>query len=184
VRVSVSHPFIGSPSQSAKPVEHAQTPIVQPWFAMQRVVQFPQRIGSLAMSASQSLAGLPSQSARPAAHAQRPPTHGRPPGHEIPHAPQFIASVAAFTSQPLTALRSQSRNPSAQLLVHEPPEHVVPGQTVVQSPQWLRSIVVLTHASAQHSRPAGHMPHGTSGASTTSGPTVSGVGVSKATSDT
>ncbi len=101
----------------------------------------------------------------------------------MPHAPQFIASVAAFTSQPLTALRSQSRNPSAQLLVHEPPEHVVPGHTVVQSPQWLRSLVVLTHVSAQHSRPAGHTPHGTStGASTTSGPALSGGGVSTATS--
>jgi hypothetical protein len=88
-------------------------------------------------------------------------------GHCTPQAPQLLVSVLVFVSQPLAALLSQFAKgalhtkpqvPAAQVAV----AFVGAWQTLLQPPQFCRSVAVLTHWSphlvkgALHSKP--HWP--------------------------
>jgi hypothetical protein len=126
--VSVSHPFAGLPSQSAKPGLHAATvhiPFVQPPmpFAMlHRTPQPPQLFGSFSVLISQPSALFPSQFAKPGLHAAMPQVPFVHAGvalavtHGVPHAPQLLGLVLVLTSQPSAAEWSQSWKPA----LHEP----------------------------------------------------------------
>ncbi len=71
MRVSVSHPFVGLPSQSPKPVLHAataHTPAVHAAVALgglQRAPHAPQCEVLVRVSTSQPFEGSPSQSEKP-----------------------------------------------------------------------------------------------------------------------
>jgi hypothetical protein len=117
LRVSISQPFFGSPSQSANPGAHcpiAQPPLKQTGAALgstQVLPQPPQLFLSVASDASQPLLGFPSQSPVPEAqgvglHWPARQTSEAP--HAFAHEPQYFAFVASVTSHPFAATPSQS----------------------------------------------------------------------------
>ena len=117
VRVEVSQPVAGFPSQLPKPVVHAPSVQVPPgqvsaaFARLQATMQLPQLV-SESSRASQPLAGLPSQLPKPleqvpSAHAsvaQLSAAFAR--SQDIPQAPQFASESSVF-SQPLFGLPSQ-----------------------------------------------------------------------------
>jgi hypothetical protein len=120
VRVSVSQPLPGSPSQLAKPglqLPTPQTPAAQAPVALggaQGVEHDPQRAALVRVSVSQPLAGLPSQSASPSPQrdAQEPMVHeaAAPEAavQRVSQVPQWSRSPWRSVSQPLAAMPSQS----------------------------------------------------------------------------
>ncbi|MEZ4393138.1 MAG: hypothetical protein R3A48_18785 [Polyangiales bacterium] len=136
VRVSVSQPFIATPSQSAKPAAQlatAQRPASQLAVALgsvQVAPQAPQCARAVLTSVSQPLVASPSQSPRPALQVATAQTPARqvalPPetAHAFRHAPQCEGDTRVSVSQPLAASPSQSAKPAAQVSTrHTPPEH-------------------------------------------------------------
>jgi hypothetical protein len=131
VRVSVSQPLWGSPSQSADPVAQVgtHTPAAQVLVGVVAPVvharpQAPQWAAVARVSASQPLRGSPSQSAKPAAHtgSQTPATQAlaRVPAfvaQATPQPPQCSALVCASTHEPPHEVRSgaQAHRPITQL---------------------------------------------------------------------
>jgi hypothetical protein len=107
--VSTSHPFVGSPSQSAKPGAQAsvQALAVQVGLAFasagHATPQPPQLAGSEVMSTSHPFVGTPSQSAKPGAQASVHTLAAQlglafgPPAHEMPQPPQFCGSSSVST---------------------------------------------------------------------------------------
>jgi hypothetical protein len=139
-RVSVSHPFAGLPSQSAKPVVHATmrhtAPIhmaVATLGPLHERPQLPQCSIAVASSVSQPSLVTPLHSPKPAAQvtAHTAPTHAgtvlRGVGHALPHAPHDDTLVRRSVSQPLAAFMSQSPNP----IVHVPTPQVPPTHVAV-----------------------------------------------------
>jgi hypothetical protein len=131
----------------------------------QTVPQAPQLPAELVVFTSQPLAGLRSQSAVPAGQTvpQTPAVQravAPPPAtHALPHTPQLAVSLPVATSQPLAALPSQLAKPAAQVPTAQAPAVHTPvplatSQRVPQPPQWLASVVGLTHAPLQQDDPA------------------------------
>ena len=137
--VFVSHPFVGSPSQSAKGALHARivhAPAMHAAAACAKehvVAHVPQCSTLLDVFVSQPFAGLPSQSPKPALHAPRTQA---PPLHDAlalgnaqawPQIPQFAALVPRSVSQPFAALPSQSPCPAGHIpTAHVPPLQIAP----------------------------------------------------------
>ncbi len=125
VRVSVSQPLAGLPSQLLKPaVQPAMphTPALQegvPLGTAQTRPQAPQWRTSSASTVSQPLASMPSQSPRPMVQLATPHIPARQVGvapeavHATPQRPQWAGLTRTSVSQPLSGLLSQSPNPSA-----------------------------------------------------------------------
>jgi hypothetical protein len=112
LRVSVSQPFVGFMSQSAKPVSHVATahaPIRQAGVAWARVhvrPQAPQCATEPVTSVSQPLAAIVSQSPRPVAQPatrHTPVTHAAvalSSMHTRSHMPQCVVDVDVSTQRP------------------------------------------------------------------------------------
>jgi hypothetical protein len=163
-RVSVSHPFATTPSQSAKPVRHTPSwhvPSTQRSAAFARSHRRPQTPQwSIEVDVAVSHPASVVQSPRPTMHAvctHTPPTQrenapGQEPSHERPQAPQLASSREVSTHAPL-----QSDCPAGH--TQAPPTHDWPGTHVVaQPPQCVVSVNTLTHPTpAQSCCPAtGH----------------------------
>ena len=113
-RVSTSHPLVGSPSQSAKPVAQTGThaPATQAFALVEGLVaqtraQAPQFEAEVRVSTSQPFEGSPSQSAKPVAQAgtQAPETHALAVvptlvAQAAPQAPQWAVEVCVSTHAP------------------------------------------------------------------------------------
>ena len=125
VRVSVSQPLLGSPSQSPKPTAHTgvQLPPVQ---ALEMV--FP----PVAQTTSQPpqlevlllvLMQVPEQLVVPAGQPQVPLVHTWVAGQAVPQAPQWVALMRVSVSQPSVRLLLQSPKPvwHVQRLRAQPP---------------------------------------------------------------
>jgi hypothetical protein len=157
---TVSHPFEGSPSQSAKesrhavneqaPAEHSPTPFAQ----AQVTPQAPQLL-ALERDASQPFAELPSQSSRPASHAmtsQVPVAQEASAvsggSHASPHNPQW-ASSERLCSQPSDGSSLQSAYPTRQdATVQTPPAQLPPALAGAHStPQAPQSLAVSRDVS-------------------------------------
>ncbi len=112
VRVSVSHPLVASPSQSAKPVLHAYAQRAASHDAValargaQAIPQPPQWATVTRVSTSQPLVGSRSQSPTPSLHeltTQRPllqPAEAPASEQRIPQAPQFALLLSVSTHAP------------------------------------------------------------------------------------
>jgi hypothetical protein len=112
--MSVSQPFLGSPSQSAKPTLHdlmTQPELLQEELAcarLQTVPQTPQLFGSLVVSTSHPVETILSQSAKPVLHAPiaqadwlQPAVPWAGGAHVISQAPQFFGSLVKLAQVPL-----------------------------------------------------------------------------------
>jgi hypothetical protein len=155
--VALSQPFLGLPSQSAKPAEHVgtQVPPVQvvvPCAFVHAIPQPPQLVMLVLKFASQPLLALPSQLPKPALHVgtQTPVVQVVDPlafVQALPHAPQFDTEVFVLASQPVDASPSQLPKPVLQAIVHAPREQpadpFVPLQTVPHAPQFDTFVSVL-----------------------------------------
>jgi hypothetical protein len=157
VRLSVSHPFAGLPSQSPHPVVHVgthspDTHEVPPWAFTQLTPQAPQLVVEV-IAVSQPLLPLPSQSANPGEQAgtHTPATQEVVPlalRHLAPHAPQWFTSVCVLVSHPLLALLSQLANPALHCGLHAPDtQAVVPFGFEQAAPQLPQLLVVASEAS-------------------------------------
>lgn len=100
-RVSISQPFVASPSQSKKPVEHTarhipmvHTGVVPGRAEVQTAPHVPQCASVVRVSTSHPLRSFPSQSAKPGEHCDEhtPIRHEAteliPALQRLPHAPQ------------------------------------------------------------------------------------------------
>jgi hypothetical protein len=163
--VLISHPFAGLASQSANPALHAATThfdavqVSVALFVLQARPHPPQLFALLVMLISQPLAGLPSQSARPAAHFDTVQTWAVQTSaapavmlHAWLQEPQLFGSCAMSISQPSEASLSQSWKPVVHALTEQADAAhdsvafwVLHG--LAQAPQWLGSVVRLTHAA-------------------------------------
>lgn len=119
-----------TPLELNVPAGQAQTPLLQPAPAGQRLPQAPQLFTLLLVLVSQPLAGLLSQLAKPALQVK---PHApllqiavalAGVGQRLLQAPQCCGLVRMFVSQPLLAFRSQSANPALQTKPHVPPTQV------------------------------------------------------------
>jgi len=170
---SVSQPFMGFMSQSAKPVAQVipQRPVAHTAVALAPdghcPRQAPQWASLVAVLASQPFMGSSSQSAKPVAHARvhRPAVQvavalGRA-AHSLPHAPQCITTVEVSVSHPLEATASQLPWPTLHAATaHWPPTQ--PGvplaivQTRPHAPQFMASVWTGRQLLTQHDWPCGH----------------------------
>ncbi len=156
---SASQPFVGLPSQSAKPRAQLtpQRPARQVAAdcgpAGQAVPQAPQW-DSLVAVLTQVAPQQASEPVHPLEHDAPPAaiaSHtGVDPLHRVAQAPQLVASVRS-ASQPFVASPSQFAAPLAQAIPQTPPTHLgvartPTGQTVPQAPQFCRSTAVSTVA--------------------------------------
>jgi hypothetical protein len=160
-------------SQSAQPLSHVmrQVPLSHATVARLRpvghaFVQLPQRMRSVARSASQPVAGSASQSPRSGSHATI--VHA-PPAHEAtapsrsqdwPQRPQ-LSSSRSRDSQPFAGSPSQSWKPSSQTISQVLATHAATAfgraaHRVVQSPQRCASEVRSTHAPVHSTSPGLH----------------------------
>ncbi len=134
VRRSVSHPFSGFMSQSAKPSSQrptAQRPPAQsgvPWSTRQAAPQVPQFITSVRVSTSQPFIAARSQSAKPSSQVPTPqvpiaqaavPWAGA--GQAVPQVPQCAVLVRTSVSQPVPDIMSQSPKPDSQAATAQAP---------------------------------------------------------------
>lgn len=129
--VSLSQPFVASPSQSAYPASHViwHAPELQlgdPWLARQVTPQAPQLTGSVCRSTSHASVALWLQSPLPwlqRSDVHSPLTHMSAPSstaHGASHAPQCEALLARLTSQPSATLWLQSAHPASQTRIAQP----------------------------------------------------------------
>jgi hypothetical protein len=158
VCTSVSHPFPGLPSQSAKPAKQvgAHAPPAHatvPFALVQLLPHPPQLFTPVFRFASHPFVAMPSQLANPVLHvgAQLPAAHAVAPFgfvHVVPHAPQLFRFVCVFVSHPLETLLSQLPNPGSQAMEHAPSEQLaVPFallQALPQLPQFATLELVFT----------------------------------------
>jgi hypothetical protein len=129
VRVLVSQPLFGLPSQSANPALHTgvhapATQVVVPLPLEQAVPHSPQFV-TVVSATSQPLPGLPSQLPHPALHVNEhaPLMHSGVALFALqawPHWPQLATLVARFDSHPLLRLASQLPYPVAHARPHTP----------------------------------------------------------------
>jgi len=167
VVVLVSQPLLALSSQSSNPAEQApmsHRPIVQAAVALarsQRVVQAPQRVGSLERLVSQPFVGSPSQSPKPSTQleAQAPATQRAvvlgPAGQRVPQVPQWAGSLWVLASQPLVALLSQSakgaeHTPTAHTPLRQAAMALATSQRVPHAPQDAMLLWVSRQAPSQH----------------------------------
>jgi hypothetical protein len=153
----VSHPLVGSRSQSAKPavqVPRVHTPATHVSLAFARLQSCPhppQWVRLVFRLVSHPSAPLPLQSPNPALQTEMPQTpamqFGVPPtaGHTLPQAPQFEIFVWVFTSHPFAAVPSQFSKPTAQApSVQLPDAHdsaaFARSHTAPQTPQFVREV--------------------------------------------
>jgi hypothetical protein len=152
VRRSVSHPSLGSLSQSPypasqramthPPVEHAAVACASE-HARRHI---PQCVADVLRLVSQPLAGFVSQSPKPAAHAATahvPFVHA---GVALaseqarPQAPQWLTALRVLVSQPLATFMSQSPKPVAQAIEQRPAVHAAVPLAALHAlphaPQW------------------------------------------------
>jgi hypothetical protein len=160
VRMLVSQPLLGLPSQLPQVVEHVgvQTPpeqVVLPWPAScSQTMPQPPQFEVVVMLVSQPLAALPSQFAKPALQVpswqvpllQTALALGKL--QALPQAPQCKRLVLRLASQPLPTLASQLPNPTLQEMLHAPSAQdavpLVPLQALPQLPQLARLVLLLT----------------------------------------
>ena len=118
--------------------------------------QPPQWFGSLVVLTSQPFATSMSQSAKPVLHELMAQLELLQTGvalgvvHALPQVPQLLRSLAVWISQPFEATWSQSAKPAlhdpmAQLELLQVAVALGSVHTVLQAPQLLGSLVVLTH---------------------------------------
>jgi hypothetical protein len=174
VRTSVSQPFAGLLSQSAKPALQLATEHIPPAHAavalgrLHARPHIPQLVAVVRVSVSQPLAALPSQSAKPALQApitQRPAEHAGvalAAAQVVPQAPQLVAVLVRAVSQPLALLPSQLPKPALQVIPHAPIAHVaVPfagtAHARPQPPQCAVEVLTFTHAPLQSVCPVGQL---------------------------
>jgi hypothetical protein len=171
VLVSVSQPFAGIPSQSAKGATHVfmQRPVEHDarWLAPaeQAIPHAPQFITLDCVSASQPLTALRSQSAKPIVHVppHTPITHARAPlgksAHSLSHRPQCCTLLAVVTHVAPQRV-SPAPHELTQVRVAELQFGRLPLQVIPQRPQ---SVAVVRSVSqpfaalrSQSSRPLSH----------------------------
>ena len=155
---SISHPLLGSPSQSAQSFAqvsvYPHTPSVQvasplPWFVSgtgQTLPQLPQFFTSLLTSDSQPLQGSLSQSSKSFAQVDASPhtpsvqvgapVPNWPVGQTLPQLPQLLTLLFTSNSHPLLGSPSQSAKPVAQVSVCP---HTPLVQVAKPVPNWLES---------------------------------------------
>ncbi len=135
------HPH--APAEHSIPVGHA-TP------------QPPQLIAFDSVSVSHPLAGSPSQLLKPAAHA--PSTHtpveqvavACAKAHAFPQTPQLATLERVSVSHPFDAFPSQSLLPVGHWMPQRPATHeAIPGHALPHAPQFMGSLMVLTHRVPQ-----------------------------------
>lgn len=85
-----------------------------------------------------------------APHEHVPPLQSCPDGHAWPHDPQLFASVEVFVHAEPHAVSPVGQ--THWLETHDAPV----GHVVVQLPQWLGSVDVVTHVPLQFVLPDGH----------------------------
>jgi hypothetical protein len=178
VRMFVSQPLFGLPSQLAKPAAHVgtQAPAVQvvvPFALLQVVPHAPQFDVLVDRFASQPFDAWPSQLPKPVLHVPRthPPPEQAAPAfaneHALPQLPQSVTEVFVLVSHPFDAMPSQLPNPAVQVGTQAPVvQTVVPWafvQALLQAPQSERLVLVFVSQPfagllSQLPKPALHVP--------------------------
>lgn len=162
VVIDVSQPFLGSPSQSARPAAHVKIEQLPPThdsvapLVLHGLAQPPQLLTSVFRLISHPFDALWSQSSKPVLHdvtEQAKPVlvllHASVAWlvlQALPHAPQFVVVVIAV-SHPFAAFPSQSANPGEHTILHvEPTQVPTPPlwlHAFPHAPQLLASLVRL-----------------------------------------
>lgn len=138
------------PLQFVKPGRHTHEPPLQVSSELHPVLQSPQCRGSFC----RSMQRLPPQVMVPGPHPHWPVTQAWVSEHWCPQEPQSVVLVAVLTSQPLLAVPSQSVKPELHLNPHFEEVQVREAlarveQELLQLPQWLGLLLVLTHCPPQ-----------------------------------
>jgi hypothetical protein len=141
-----SHPSVGLPLQSKKPVLHDETAhapaspalVAQDHEALPPTHFFPQ-LPQLFTSVD-SLTHAPLHMTKGALHTHDPPLHVEPLGHTLPHAPQLALSL-------VVSRHVVPQRVSEPEHAHSPPEQCVPaGHAWPHEPQFVESVVRSTQA--------------------------------------